>query len=179
MRLPEWAVIAEDRRPHVERVAALLEVWADSMDVSAAERARWHRAAVLHDALKDAPVQRLRALAPEAWDIDAIRHGPAAAALAAQHGERDQGVLDAVWYHSVGYAGWDQVGRMLYLADYLEPGRDFLPEERRRMAAHVPEDPATVLCQVLEQRLRHLRDRGAEPLPETRAFYESLRCGDG
>jgi HD superfamily phosphohydrolase YqeK len=178
--LPDWAVVTDDRRAHIERVAALLEAWADAMGVSHQERSRWLRAAALHDALKDAPMEQQRALAPGAWPIDAIRHGPAAAALAAQRGEDDDaGVLDAVRYHSVGYAGWDDVGRMLYLADYLEPGRTFLHEERRRLARRVPTDPVGVLCRVLEQRLTHHRRSGITPLPETLAFHKSLRCGGG
>ena len=55
MTLPEWAVATPERRAHIERVAALLSTWATALRVPAAERARWLRAACLHDALRDAP----------------------------------------------------------------------------------------------------------------------------
>src|SRR5919197_6218073 len=115
MTHPAWAQVTPERRAHIERVAALLGQWADALRTPAAERQRWLKAAYLHDALRDAPV----------IPADALAHGPAAADRAAAEGETDRGVLDAVRYHTVGYAGWDDVGRMLYLADYLEPGRDF------------------------------------------------------
>ena len=176
--LPVWAEVTVERRAHIERVAAMLDVWADRLQVSGHERHRWQRAAWLHDALKDAPVARLRELAPDAWDIDAIRHGPAAANLAQHHGEGDQGVLDAVRYHSVGFAGWDDVGRMLYLADYLEPGRGFLNDERAKLAERVPANVTAALCIVVNQRLDHLRRRQVTPLDETVDFFRSLACGD-
>lgn len=174
--LPDWAVVTPDRVAHIERVAALLEQWADALAVSDRERTRWRKAAALHDALKDAPLAHQRAVARDAWDAAALVHGPAAAAMAAREGEEDRGLLDAVHYHSVGYAGWDDVGRVLFLADYLEPGRSFLKEERRRLATRVPDDAHDVLCHVLRRRLEHLDRVGVAPLPETLAFWRSLRC---
>ena len=44
-----------------------------------------------------------------------------------------------------GYAGWDMVGRMLYCADYLEPGRAFKREWRAELARRFPDDPVGVL----------------------------------
>ena len=51
-------------------------------------------------------------------------------------------MLDAVRYHSVGLAGWDMVGRVLYCADYLEPGRTLAREWRADLAARFPRDGA-------------------------------------
>ena len=113
MTLPAWAVVTPERRAHVERVAALLATWATAMHAPEGERARWLKAAWLHDALRDAPA------------ANELAHGPLAAERAAHEGETDRGVLDALRYHSLGWAQWDDVGKMLYLADYLEPGRPF------------------------------------------------------
>ena len=112
MSLPEWAQVTKDRRAHIERVVQLLSDWAEAMRVAPVERDRWLRAGWLHDALRDAPLG------------DPKAHGPAAADKAAAMGEDDHGVLDAVRYHTIGSSDWDEVGRMLYLADFLEPGRD-------------------------------------------------------
>src|SRR5207248_4593216 len=128
MSLPPWAVVTPERRAHIERVAALLAEWASAIRVPEGERARWLRAAWLHDALRDALA------------ANELEHGPRAADRAALDGEADRGVLDAVRYHSVGYAGWDEAGRMLYLADYLEPGRKFGPEERAALRSRVPSE---------------------------------------
>lgn len=164
------------RRAHAQRAAIILWRWAEAMGAAPRERDRWLRAAALHDAMKDAPRDLLEELAPEAWGIDALRHGPAAAEMAAREGERDRGVLDAVRYHSVGYAGWDDVGRMLYLADYLEPGRDFELPDRDALVAAVPRERDRVLCAVTNLRLDVLRERGREPLPISLEFRESLAC---
>jgi HD superfamily phosphohydrolase YqeK len=132
------------------------------MHVPAKERERWLRAAWLHDALRDAPLG------------DLMAHGPAAAERAAQDGERDRGVLDAVRYHTIGYAGWDDVGRMLYLADFLEPGRDFDPDGRRALAERVPAEADAVLREVARRRIEWVLRSGWRLLPETVAFWNSL-----
>ncbi|HZH80640.1 MAG TPA: HD domain-containing protein, partial [Gemmatimonadales bacterium] len=81
-----------ERGAHIERVAALLSAWAMALGTPDAERARWLRAGWLHDALRNAPA------------ANELAHGPMAAERAAHVGETDQGVLDAVRYHSIGYA---------------------------------------------------------------------------
>ena len=162
MTLPSWAVVTPARRGHVERVAALIATWATAMKVPERERARWVSAAWLHDALRDAPA------------ANELAHGPLAAERAAQDGLTDQGVLDAVRYHSLGFAQWDDVGRMLYLADYLEPGRAFDQELRRSLAARVPEERDVILQQVAGRRIaRVIEERW--PLPrETVDFWNAL-----
>jgi HD superfamily phosphohydrolase YqeK len=160
--LPAWAEVTPARRTHVERVVGLLTEWAGAMGVATQERARWIRAGWLHDALRDAPLG------------DLMAHGPAAADRAAQDGERDRGVLDAVRFHTIGYAGWDQVGRMLYLADFLEPGRDFDRDGRRELAARVPAERDVVLREVARRRIEWVLRSGWPLAPETVAFWNTL-----
>jgi HD superfamily phosphohydrolase YqeK len=128
----------------------------------------------LHDALRDAPQEFLESLTDSRWHSAALLHGPAAAEYAARLGERDRGVLDAVRFHSVGYAGWEQAGKLLYLGDYLEPGRDFRKEERERLAIRVPQEPRAVLKEVAAERLRWLITSGWTLLPETVEFWNAL-----
>ena len=150
------------RRAHIERVVQLLAEWARARAVSEHERDRWLRAGWLHDALRDAPY------------ADELAHGPLAAERAAAEGERDQGVLDAVRFHSVGYARWDDVGRMLYLADHLEPGRVHDAEARAALAHRVAAEPDAVLREVAQRRIAWAV-RSGWPLPaETVEFWNSL-----
>jgi HD superfamily phosphohydrolase YqeK len=172
--LPAWAVITDKRRKHIERVVDTLAEWADAMRVSARERRRWARAAWMHDALKDAPREMLRDFAAPFDGPRSLWHGPAAARRAELDGERDQGVLDAVRYHSVGFAGWDRVGRMLYLADFLESGRRHHDAARAAQAARVPADPDGVLREVARDRIAHGIRKGWPLLPETVAFWNAL-----
>jgi HD superfamily phosphohydrolase YqeK len=160
--LPPWASVTPERRTHVERVVALLAEWAAALDVPAAERARWSRAGWLHDALRDAPA---------ATELD---HGPQCADRLAREGERDQGVLDAVRYHSLGYAGWDAVGRMLYLADYLEPGRTFDAPLRAAWRGRMPGEHDAVLREVACRRIEWIVRSSWCLRPETVAFWNAL-----
>jgi HD superfamily phosphohydrolase YqeK len=179
VELPPWAQVSDKRVAHIERVGGLVAAWAKAMHVDSEELERWLRAVSLHDALKDGPPALLHELAPDSWDADTLRHGPAAAAMAARAGERDQGVLDAVRYHSVGCAHWDAVGRMLYLADFLEPGRRRAGEDREALVQQVPDDPRGVLREVARRRLLLTVRAGHPVLDETVAFWNDLVCGDG
>ena len=147
------------------------------MSVPEPERRRWLRAIWLHDALRDAPEEELERWASSSPGPATLRHGPASAARAKADGETDRGVLDAVRYHSVGLAEWDMVGRILYCADYLEPGRDFDRERRAELARRLPEDPAAVLYAVAAARLSRIVTKGW-PIPEpTVRFWNSLVAG--
>src|SRR5207302_9833885 len=156
-----WGARAWERRGEVERVGWLRSTWVTAMHASEGERARWLKAAWLHDALRDAPA------------ADELAHGPLAAERAAHDGETDPGVLAAVRYHSLGFAQWDDVGKMLYLADYLEPGRPFDQELRRSLAARVPEERDAILKQVAARRIARVIE-GRWPLPrETVDFWNA------
>ena len=172
--LPSWAQVKPARQAHIQRVAALVETWAIAMGTPTAERARWTRAAFMHDAVRDAPVEDLARLSESRWDLPNLYHGPAAAALAVEHGETDQGVLAAIRFHSVGYADWDDAGRMLYLADFLEPGRTFKRKRNAKFAARVPEDPQGVLIHIVRKRVEWAIKQRRSILPETAEFWNSV-----
>jgi HD superfamily phosphohydrolase YqeK len=158
----------------VQRVAELAASWAETMGVPDNERHRWLRAVWLHDALRDAPADELDRWASSAAVPASLKHGPAAAARAKAEGELDRGVLDAVRYHSTGLAEWDMVGRVLYAADYLEPGRAFDQERRAELARRFPADSRGVLREIARERMTHIVASGW-PLPEpTVRFWNSL-----
>ena len=172
--LPEWAMVTPARLEHIERVAALAIRWALEMGVPDSERNRWLRAVWLHDALRDAPEDELLRWAPSSPGPPELRHGPASAARAKSEGETDRGVLDAVRYHSIGLAEWDMVGRILYCADYLEPGRKHEREWRAALAERFPSQPSAVLYEVARARVGHMISSG-RLLPEpTVRFWNSL-----
>jgi HD superfamily phosphohydrolase YqeK len=172
--LPPWAEASPLRREHIARVAALLAEWADAAGLDARERDRWVAAGWLHDALRDADPERLRAMVPERFRVLAgpVLHGPAAAERLA--GEADDEIRDAVRYHTLGHPCLGRLGKALYLADFLEPGRDFEPEWRASLAARMPGEMDEVLVEVLASRIRHLIDRRKPVSPETAAFWSAL-----
>jgi HD superfamily phosphohydrolase YqeK len=172
--LPDWAIVTPARREHIERVAELAARWAREMGVPDNERYRWVRAVWLHDALRDAPEEELLRWAPSSPGPPELRHGPASAGRAKAEGESDRGVLDAVRYHSIGLAEWDMVGRVLYCADYLEPGRNREREWRADLAQRFPSQSALVLAHVARARVGHMVASGRMLLEPTVRFWNSL-----
>ncbi len=173
LHLPGWACVSDKRRHHITRVTSLLEHWASQLAVPQDERRSWVDAGRLHDALRDAPEAQLRALVAEPTYEAAILHGPAAATLLAGEGETRQQVLDAIRYHTIGFAGWSRTGRALYMADFLEPGRTFARHDRAFLAEQVVNDFDGVFRQVLRARLEWALHEGHTIHPETVALWNN------
>ncbi|MBA2684948.1 MAG: hypothetical protein H0U66_10695 [Gemmatimonadaceae bacterium] len=159
----------------MNRVMGLALEWADAMHVDKATRDAWRDAAQWHDLLRDAGEPELRAIVPHLdWPASAL-HGPAAAAKLAEDGERRADVLDAIFWHTIGKAKWVRTGRMLYMADYLEPGRTFARRERARLAANVPDDFEGTFRAVVRLRLGDKIASGDRLRVETAELWESVR----
>ncbi|KRE47168.1 bis(5'-nucleosyl)-tetraphosphatase (symmetrical) YqeK [Paenibacillus sp. Soil522] len=90
-------------------------------------------AAILHDVAKYWKVERMekvirdQALPSELLDYDKeLWHAPVGAWVAEhEYGISDAGVLDAIRYHTSGRRGMTKLEKIVCLADYMEPGRDF------------------------------------------------------
>jgi HD superfamily phosphohydrolase YqeK len=181
--LPPWAVAGSRRRAHIARVVALIGTWATHLAVSPAECQAWHDAALWHDALRDAPEEELRAIvdASAPWILGEVPggvgflHGPAAAARLAAGGERREPVLDAIRWHTVGSAQWDATGRALYMADFLEPGREFAHEERAALAQRVPRDFDHAFRDVVALRVKWAAEAGKALVPRTVELWNAVR----
>lgn len=160
----------------MERVAALLEEWATGLGLAESERCRWLAAAYLHDALRNADPEELRKrVEPEyAFLPGPLLHGPAAAQRLWVDGVRDGELLNAVGFHTLGHAGFGTMGKALYVADFLEPGRDLLNEWRAGLRARMPADLPGVVREILGARIAYLVGRGSRLRPETVAFWNAL-----
>lgn len=175
-RLPDWAQVEPARRAHIGRVVALMDAWAAALGLADPERRRWRAAAWLHDALRDAPPRELRPhVPPPLHDLPGLLlHGPAVAARLRAEGVSDEPVLRAIAYHTIGHPELDTLGRCLYLADFLEPGRTYDPLRRASLRARMPGALERVLVRVLVLRLRHLVECGRVLRPETVAFWNAV-----
>lgn len=173
--LPDWACVSRQRLAHIERVAALLTGWASVL--APEEVGLWRAAAWLHDALRDADPQLLRQeVSPEfqSWPA-ALLHGPATAfRLQQENPAAPRNLLDAVAYHTVGHARLDTLGRALYLADFLEPGRSFCPVWRATLRARMPAALVSVLKDVTASRVTHLLRTESPLRSETIEFWNSV-----
>jgi HD superfamily phosphohydrolase YqeK len=172
---PAWGIASAKRRAHIARVAALATSWATAMRIADDERDAWRDAARWHDALRDANEHELRAIVPHLDWPTSLLHGPAAAARLAEDGERRRSVLDAIYWHTVGNARWDRTGRVLYMADYLEPERKFDREWRAELAARVPQNFEGVFREVVTRRLGPRVAAKDRLLSDSIALWESVQ----
>ncbi|HSJ06547.1 MAG TPA: HD domain-containing protein [Longimicrobiales bacterium] len=162
----------------MSRVADLMGEWAEVLGVPAADRVRWRAAGYLHDCLRDAPVGALRAMVPETFDglNGRLLHGPAAAARLRQDGVADEPLLLAITWHTTGHPDLDRLGRCLYIADFIEPGRRHEPVQLARLRERMPADVDGVLRDVLQMRIAHVL-REQRPLrSETAAFWSAVNA---
>jgi predicted HD superfamily hydrolase involved in NAD metabolism len=179
--LPDWAVVSRHRIAHMERVATLMEEWATALKLPADERARWKAAGFLHDALREAPPEQLRSMVPPVFRHLAgkLLHGPAAAERLRQDGLDDEAFLRAVAYHTIGHPELDDLGRALFIADYIEPGRKYEPARLAALRSRMPQDRAGVLREVLHARMENLLNEGRPLRAETAAFWNVVNgAGD-
>ncbi|WP_110932026.1 bis(5'-nucleosyl)-tetraphosphatase (symmetrical) YqeK [Paenibacillus bouchesdurhonensis] len=102
-------------------------------------------AALLHDVAKYWPIDQQEAvirdhqLNMELLDYDKqLLHAEVGAFVAKEkYGVQDSGVLDAIRYHTSGRIGMTKLDKIICLADYIEPGRDFPGVDRiRELAEH-------------------------------------------
>jgi predicted HD superfamily hydrolase involved in NAD metabolism len=131
--------VSPQRASHCEGVAALAEALCRRFG----ERPEAGRIAGLgHDIARELDAEELRLLAScdgRPCDDDELRepvllHGRAGAVLLARMGISDPAVLEAVRDHITGRPGMGTLSCIVYVADYLEPGRCFLDEPARLSA---------------------------------------------
>ncbi len=157
-----------------DTAAALAERWgADVTDAA--------RAGMLHDITKalDGPLQLT--LCQEYGTIldDFSKRYPKTlhaltGSLVAERifGEKEA-VVAAIRSHTTGKADMNLLEMIIYVADYMEPNRDFPGVERLRELAF--SDIRAALKLGLEYTLDHLKNQGAEVSPESRTALASLQ----
>lgn len=100
-------------------------------------------AALIHDIAKQQPDTEMRdIIISENLDLDllqygnAIWHAPVGAILARrQFGIKDEDILAAIANHTIAAPEMSLVEQVLFVADYIEPGRDFEGVEKARELA--------------------------------------------
>ena len=122
-------------------------------------------AGILHDCAKCLPKEMLLSMAKEyRWDTGEddkylpILHGEAGAVLArTQYGVSDGDVLAAIASHVTGKPGMSPLQKTVYLADLIEPGRQYPGvEEIRRLALR---DIDEAMIRGTEKVIEHIRNK--------------------
>ena len=182
LRAVSYSMVKAKRLPHIqgteEEAVRLAKHW--GVDP---ERAR--RAAILHDCTKYWSLEEQVACCDKyGIQLDEMErtgvkflHSKTGAAMAKYvFGEPDD-VYDAIFCHTTGKPGMNTFEKILYLADYMEPSRDFEGvEELRRL---VYEDLDKAMIYGLEMTMEELKEKGAIVHPNTKGTLDELRGKQG
>lgn len=162
------------RYEHVLRVTEVAKELASQYDVSvrAAEEA-----ALFHDIAKFMGKEELQAIIKEEKLDERLLsfhhelwHGPVGAVIASkQFSVEDEDVLNAVRYHTSGRAGMSKLEKIIYVADMIEPGRDFPGVEQLRQMAY--EDLHKAMAACIHQSVQFLLAKKVSVFPDSIDCY--------
>ena len=150
LRACSYSMMRAKRIPHVmgveEEAVKLAQRWGPDPELA-------RRAGILHDCTKyyELPEQldiceeygvRLDALEQKAVKL---LHSKTGACIARGVFGQPDAVYDAIFWHTTGKADMTTLEKVLYIADYMEPNRDFDGVERLRHLAYTDLDKAMLL----------------------------------
>jgi predicted HD superfamily hydrolase involved in NAD metabolism len=172
--------LSKERYGHTLRVADTAE---DLAEVHNLDKNRARLAAILHDAARETGPEEFLRLAHE-WDLPVgeperqspkLLHGPVAAELARRElGIEDGEVLEAVRAHTTGRPGMGPLALVLYVADKIEPARDYPSVGRLRELAR--ENLHEVAAESLRRAIAHNEERGRDTHPASLQTLEWLEA---
>lgn len=164
------AQMPERRWVHTEGVMRTAAALAERFGGDAAKA---DLAAILHDVAKYWPIARMEAVIREerlpadllVFDKE-LWHAPVGAVAAERdYGIDDPEVLDAIRYHTSGREGMTLLDKIVWVADLIEPGRDFPGVDKIRELAHHNLDAA--LLAGFDTTISFLLQRGRRIYPLT------------
>lgn len=180
LRAVSYSMMKAKRIPHVQgteqEAVKLAKRWGANVQDA-------RRAAILHDCTKYYSMdEHLKicqnygiALDDMERRAEKLLHSKSGAALAKHHFGENQAVVDAIFYHTTAKANMTTLEKILYIADYMEPHRDFEGVEALRTLAYQNLDEAVALgCQMS---IDEMKERGREVHPNTAAALEYLLRG--
>lgn len=178
LRACSLSMVYAKRHAHIrgveEEAVKLARRWGGDVDLA-------RRAGILHDCTKYWPTQRhLDYCGKYGVTLDELElrsekllHAKTGA-LVARHifGQPDE-VYNAIYYHTTGRGEMTLLDKIVYIADYMEPNRDFPGVDRLRDLAYADLDAAVALgC---EMSIQEMEEKGREVHPNTRQALASLR----
>lgn len=166
--------MSEKRMAHVLRVEETALRLAEKYE---ADLEKVSLAALLHDYAKEQPQgEMLDIIISENLDLDLIQygnpiwHGPVGAHLARREFEvEDEEILEAIEKHTIAGAEMGLVAKIIYVADYIEPARDFDGVDKARQLADESLDEA-VRYEILST-MKHLVSNKKKIYPKAMDSY--------
>ena len=178
LRAVSYSMIRAKRIPHVqgceEEAVRLAQRWG-------ADPAHARRAAILHDCTKYLDLkEQLLLCARYGIELDDMEqsavkllHSKTGCALARHLFGEPEEVCQAICWHTTGKPDMTLLEKILYIADYMEPTRDFDGVERLRALAYEDLDAAVLLG--TEMTVEEMRGYGSPVHPNTLAARDFLK----
>ena len=175
LREQSYAYLSPKRIPHVQgcewEAVRLAKRWGESEEDAA-------EAGILHDITKKLVLSEQLILSEKYGIINdtyetanvKLLHAKTGAALARDLFNISDRVYSAIRWHTTGKPDMTLLEKIIYMADYIEPNRDFPGVDRLRKLAYEDLDAAMVLG--LKMSLEDIRSYGAEPYEVTVSAYE-------
>lgn len=175
LREQSYAYLSPKRIPHVQgcewEAVRLAKRWGESEDDAA-------EAGILHDITKKLVLSEQLILSEKYGIINdtyetanvKLLHAKTGAALARDLFNISDRVYSAIRWHTTGKPDMTLLEKIIYMADYIEPNRDFPGVDRLRKLAYEDLDAAMALG--LKMSLEDIRSYGAEPYEVTVSAYE-------
>ncbi|MCH5249642.1 MAG: bis(5'-nucleosyl)-tetraphosphatase (symmetrical) YqeK [Lachnospiraceae bacterium] len=102
----------------------------------------------------------------------ALLHAKVGAVLANdKYGINDEDILNAIKYHTTGRPNMSKLEKILYIADYIEPGRKHAPN-LKQIRAMAYQDLDKTLLKILEDTLVYLTSSDGQIDPMTKKTYD-------
>ncbi|MBR4057278.1 MAG: nicotinate (nicotinamide) nucleotide adenylyltransferase [Oscillospiraceae bacterium] len=178
LRAQSYACLKPNRIPHVRgtelTAVHLAERWGANVEDAA-------EAAILHDITKKLDLNEQLLLCERYGIINdtseaenaKLLHAKTGAAFARERFGVSDAVYDAIRWHTTGRAGMTLLEKVIYMADYIEPNRDFPGVEKLRALAESDLDAAMILG--LEMSLEDLRSYGISPHVNSLEALDAMR----
>jgi predicted HD superfamily hydrolase involved in NAD metabolism len=137
-------------------------------------------AAILHDIAKYAEVEWMERIVQDeklnqqliGWGSELL-HGPVGAYIAeSEFGITDEDILNAIRFHTTGRLAMSRLEKILFVADMIEPNRNFEGVERLRKKAQKNLDKAMSAC--IRHTLAFLIDTKQAIYPLSIACYNDM-----
>lgn len=166
--------LKESRYDHTVRV---METAIDLAAHYRVDQKQTELAAIFHDYAKYRDVEEMKRLIlssdlprdllhyhPELW------HGPVGSILVKQElGIQDEGILSAIRWHTTGKPCMHMIEKIIFIADYIEPGRNFPGLEQVRREAKQSLDKACLMT--LRNTISYLIKQQQQLYPDTIHAY--------
>ena len=175
LRQQAYKWLDKRRVPHVrgceEEAVKLAARWSGEQDLAAA-------AAILHDCTKNKmEKQHLSLMQKYGIDCDEallaappLYHAVTGAAVAGEEFSMPEEICSAIRWHNTGKPNMTLLEKIIYLADFIEPTRDFPGVKRLRKLAY--EDLDAALALGLSMSIGEVLSKGREPYYMTRTALE-------